>query len=59
MPGRGRRDVATVAAVRAALAAGRLTAASSPDGTQIVFDRDAAIEPVGEDDRLFVGDVPR
>jgi Tol biopolymer transport system component len=29
----------------------------SPDGTQIVFDRDTALEPVGEDDRLFVGDV--
>jgi Tol biopolymer transport system component len=29
----------------------------SPDGRQIVFDRDAALEPVGESDRLFVGDV--
>jgi dipeptidyl aminopeptidase/acylaminoacyl peptidase len=29
----------------------------SPDGRQIVFDRDAAGEPIGEADRLFVGDV--
>jgi Tol biopolymer transport system component len=29
----------------------------SPDGTRIVFDRDAAVEPIGESDRLFVGDV--
>jgi Tol biopolymer transport system component len=29
----------------------------SPDGTQIVFDRDAAVEPIGEADRLFVGDA--
>jgi TolB protein len=29
----------------------------SPDGTQIVFDRDAALEPIGESDRLYVGDV--
>lgn len=29
----------------------------SPDGRQIVFDRDAAVEPIGESDRLFVGDV--
>ena len=29
----------------------------SPDGRQIVFDRDAALEPIGEADRLFVGDV--
>jgi dipeptidyl aminopeptidase/acylaminoacyl peptidase len=29
----------------------------SPDGHQIVFDRDAAVEPIGEADRLYVGDV--
>ena len=29
----------------------------SPDGKQIVFDRDAALEPIGESDRLYVGDV--
>jgi Tol biopolymer transport system component len=29
----------------------------SPDGRTIVFDRDAAVEPIGEDDRLYVGDV--
>ena len=27
----------------------------SPDGRQIVFDRDAAVEPIGEADRLMVG----
>jgi Tol biopolymer transport system component len=29
----------------------------SPNGRQIVFDRDAAIEPNGEADRLMIGDV--
>jgi Tol biopolymer transport system component len=29
----------------------------SPDGRQIVFDRDAAGEPIGEADRLYVGDA--
>jgi Tol biopolymer transport system component len=29
----------------------------SPDGKRIVFDRDAAVEPIGEADRLYVGDV--
>ena len=29
----------------------------SPDGKQIVFDRDAAVEPIGEADRLYVGDA--
>jgi Tol biopolymer transport system component len=28
----------------------------SPDGTQIVFDRDAAVEPIGEADELAVAD---
>jgi TolB protein len=29
----------------------------SPSGRQIVFDRDAAVEPIGEADRLYVGDA--
>ena len=29
----------------------------SPDGKQIAFDRDAALEPIGEADRLYVGDA--